>query len=110
MLNNLSVAVTPHGEEFYTTSSSAEVESHALLPETLSRIEIQSVNKIGIVNVTERGLQEAMGLYQQMEYDLENVDIKKNFVLVQTDMLHTVWNDYHNMGKKPLTSAMTLSR
>ena len=36
-----------------------------------------------------------------MKYDLENVDIKKNFFLVETNILHdTAWNTYHNVGEK----------
>ena len=72
-LDELNVAVMPRRKKCDTTTSSANVKSCDLLLGTLPCIKIQSLSKNSIVNVTEKGLQEAMamGWYHHMEYDLE---------------------------------------
>ena len=98
-LNDLSDAVTPHSAQSDITSILVD-ESHSLLLERLSVVVTQSVDKVKIVDVTVELLKDAFGWVHNPEYDLQKGSMKNNFVLVETTMLNSIWNTYHDEVNK----------
>ena len=99
-LDELSNAVTPRKKQTAVTSIIVVDESLILLLQKLTFIITQASDKVKIVDVTSARLKTTMGWNHELEYNLEDDDVKNNFVLVGTSMLESVWNTYHARGDK----------
>ena len=98
-LNDLSDDVTADNAQSDVTSILVE-ESHTLLLESLFVVVTQSVDKVKIVDVTVELLKDAFGWVHNPEYYLQKGSTKNNFVFVETTMLNSIWNAYHNGPSK----------
>ena len=96
-LNDLSEAVTADNAKSDVTSI---ITYRKLLLEKLYVVIPKSEDKVKIVDVTVELLKDAFGWVHNPEYDLQKGSMKNNFVLVETTMLNSIWNAYHDEANK----------